>query len=154
MHIVRCTDHLGNVFASQDDMCKYWNIKQPTFLARTRSGWSLERALTTQSGKKKVKDHLGNEYNSFIDMCLKYGKSPDTVNYRVKAGWDLMSALTADVDKSRSCIGNTCKDHLGREFGSTSEMCAAYNITKSLFNYRMNSGMTLEAALTLPVDHR
>lgn len=47
----RVSDHLGNEFSSQKEMCEYWKVNATTFRNRKRKGWSLEEALTGKGGK-------------------------------------------------------------------------------------------------------
>lgn len=46
-----------------------------------------------------------------------------------------------------------CKDHLGKEYDSISEMCRAYKISRSGFKNRIKNGMSLEEALTAPKNY-
>ena len=41
-----CSDHLGNVYNSQKEMCKVYKIRVNTFKNRIDRGWSLEESLT------------------------------------------------------------------------------------------------------------
>lgn len=58
----RCEDHLGIEYATVTEMCATYKMPIKTYCERRRSGWSVEKALTTpvnkrmQSvGKKRVK---------------------------------------------------------------------------------------------------
>lgn len=42
-------------------------------------------------------------------------------------------------------------DHLGKEYQSVEDMCAAYNISVEIFNKRIKNGCPLGNALTAPV---
>lgn len=41
-----CTDHLGNIYDSKEEMLKAYYISRQTFLYRKRKGWDLEKILT------------------------------------------------------------------------------------------------------------
>ena len=74
-------DHLGNKFNSFIDMCKHWGIEETVVRNRIKSGYSLERALTSKlkRGDKVVwEDHSGIRYRTFTDMCKAYHKGGST----------------------------------------------------------------------------
>lgn len=48
----RCTDHLGIEYSSVTEMCATYKIPIKTYCERRRSGWSVERALTTPVNKR------------------------------------------------------------------------------------------------------
>lgn len=149
MNGVTKKDHLGNVYQSEAEMCKHYDISIVKFRDRLNKGYSLEKALTYKGGqRKKVKDHLGNEYDSIKSMCEHYNINNVTYSNRIKYGWSLEKALTEPVG-----VG-TCKkvkDHLGNEFDSIKSMCEKYRINQTVYNSRIKSGLTLEEALTKPV---
>ncbi len=37
-----CKDHLGNVYSSIRDMCKFWNISRGLYKNRIKDGWLLK----------------------------------------------------------------------------------------------------------------
>jgi len=49
-------------------------------------------------------------------------------------------------------MSKLAKDHLGNEFTSTTEMCNAYDISRSAYLRRVSRGWSQEAALTTPVN--
>lgn len=99
---------------------------------------------------KKCRDHLGNEYKSISEMCLHYNIDVHTYMSRVKNGMTVEQSLTTPtrVDGRRK----KCKDHLGNEFNSVTEMCMHYKLSVMTFRIRINRGWSLEDALTVPVD--
>lgn len=147
-------DHLGNTFKSLTEMCTYWGIDKSTFVHRIRLNWDLKDALETKSHKQTITDHKGNEFKSFLLMSAFYNKSPDTVKYRLKQRWSLEEALEKPVSNDKITNQFSYKDHNGIEYPSKSRMCAAYNISKSLFDYRIHKGLSLKDALTTPVKYR
>ena len=150
-----CRDHLGNVYSSVKDMCKFWNISKEKYKYRKRHGWSLEdiltKSITSVVVKKECTDHLGNVYSSIKDMCAFYKISQDTFNFRLKAGWTLEEALTIPIYKYNSSY-NKCYDHLGNEYKSTQEMCKKYNIDRNTYRNRIKRGWSIEEALTKPTS--
>ena len=42
---VTCKDHLGNVFYTFADMCKFWGVNYYTFISRLNKGLSIEKCL-------------------------------------------------------------------------------------------------------------
>lgn len=100
-----------------------------------------------------IKDHHGNVYTTFSDMCSAYEKGVDSVRYRLQCGWRLEDALEIPLDVHNRPKKFACTDHTGRYFGSISEMCTAYGITRTLYIYRIKKGLTQEEALTAPVNN-
>ena len=142
-------DHLGNRFTSVSAMCKYYNIGVTTYKSRIKSGWDLERALTTTAEKSQIYciDHEGNKFESIADMCRYYNISECTYRSRIKNGWSLEKALTTPIKQ----VTGRCKDHLGNSFESISEMCKYYGINVGTYMSRMDKGWSLEKALTTPI---
>ena len=48
----RCTDHLGIEYSSVTEMCNTYKLPIKAFCERRRSGWSVEKALTTPVNKR------------------------------------------------------------------------------------------------------
>lgn len=48
----RCTDHLGIEYPSVTEMCATYKMPIKTYCERRRSGWSVEKALTTPVNKR------------------------------------------------------------------------------------------------------
>lgn len=142
-------DHLNNKFSTKEDMCEFWNINLGTYLNRIKRGWTMAEALSTPI--HSVRDHLGNEYKTFSSMCQHYNKSSQVVQQRIERGWPLCQALTVPLVRKHG-VYNTCKDHLGNEYSSITEMCEKYGISCSTYRARLKRGMTLRDALTIPVQ--
>lgn len=49
-------------------------------------------------------------------------------------------------------MSKKCRDHLGNEYKSISEMCMHYKLSDMTFRIRINRGWSLEDALTVPVN--
>lgn len=147
------TDHLGQVFESQSEMCRHWNIPMGTFSKRKKKGLSIERCLTKKEHKvineRIYEDHLGNKFDSIQEMCDHWNIPRDSYAYRIKSGKSIEYSLTAPLDK-----GDECVDHLGNVFRSVRQMCKHYNISKSAYRYRVESGWSLEKALTTPSQNK
>jgi len=52
------TDHLGNKYKTQTEMCKKYGISSATYTSRIKKGWSKKKALTTPTGKKSNKSNI------------------------------------------------------------------------------------------------
>lgn len=145
---VKCTDHLGNEFASKNDMCSYWNIPRTMFFRRLRDGWTQEQALTTPpkrtNPKTPVTDHLGHKFASVEEMCQYWNTSK--VNYiaNIRNNYSKKDALTKPTTEY------ICKDHLGNHYDSINDMCRHYGITKTVLRSRLELGWTLKEILTKP----
>lgn len=151
---VTCTDHLGNVYKCKADMCKAYGIKLETFRKRINLGWSLKDALTVEKINDTdwmVKDHLGNKFRSLNEMFRHWSVSSGCFWARMKKGLSLKDCL-APALKKEDVHAKKIKDHLGVEWPSVKAMCKAYNLSATLFNERKNSGMSLEEALTTPLN--
>lgn len=143
------TDHLGNVFKSESEMCKYWNIKYSAYHNRKRKGVTLEEALTTPVLEQTTCiDHLGNVFKSDYERADFYGINRTTVNSRLKRGMSLEEALTYPCKNSKR---EKCTDHLGNVFNSKQERAEFYGIKNNTIEMRMYKGMSLEEALTTPL---
>lgn len=102
-HIESRMDHRGTVFESVEDMCRAWHISRVVYKGRLKSGWTLERALTTPArkrapGKLDPVDHTGKRYGSIAEMCGSYKIQPQTYRTRrLTLGWTVEEALTTPV---------------------------------------------------------
>ena len=143
------TDHKGNKFVSQKQMCSHYGVAQVTFYNRLSRGWSLEEALEGKAPNfnksTAVTDHKGNKFKSERQMCKHYGVGISLFNYRLKHGWSLEEAL--EGRESSVGRGIPVTDHNGNKFDSKKQMCDYYGVGVSLFNYRLKHGWSLEEAL-------
>lgn len=140
----KCKDHLGNEFNSVFEMCKYWNIAVCTYYNRINHGCSLEEALSGIH-RAKIVDHLGNKYNTVKDMCEHWGVSISAFYSRIGGGASVEDALTHSTLYTSDRY--KCKDHLGQEFKSKSDMCRHWGITVQILYSRLKSGLSLKDAL-------
>ena len=136
-------DHVGNIFNTQQDMAKYWNVNYHTFRTRQNKGHSLKECLTGRDNTTCC-DHLGNTFKSIKDMCNHYGISRDAYNYRTSNNWPLEKILTTKVDERKPIL----TDHLGNKFTSQRELCEYWNVDQSVFSRAINKGESLENALS------
>ena len=69
-----CKDHLGNEYASQNEMCRAYHITKARFTSRIKLNWSLERALTEPIviNAKTCQDGFGHTFPSAKDLCNYY----------------------------------------------------------------------------------
>ncbi|ADL36337.1 hypothetical protein bpr_II400 (plasmid) [Butyrivibrio proteoclasticus B316] len=141
----QCTDHLGQVYANQSEMCKAHHIAFCTYKKNIQNGMSLKDALTSKKDTT-VFDHLGNSYPSQTAMCMAYGINQWTFLDRIERGDSLEDALT------RPLKTYFCTDHLGKTYKSRSAMARAYGIDPDILSDRLNEQKwSLEKALTTPV---
>lgn len=153
------TDHLGMVFKSGADMCKYWNIKRSTFLGRLARGWTKEKALTIPTGAIKSilsdedrTDHLGMVFESQKMMCRYWNMSETEYIDRRNSGKSKREALTTESGSIRLKKSRT--DHLGKTFNSKDDMCKYWNIPVGTYTARIYAGWSKEKALTAPVQKK
>lgn len=142
-------DHLGNMFYNVKEMCEYWGITVKVYDLRKTRKWKLKDILVKpiRTEKEICFDHLGNKFANKKEMANYYGIDESTYYSREKFGWDVKKILTTPIkvfEYTKECI-----DFKGNVFENTEQMCNYYNIDKYLFIERINSGWTLENALTL-----
>ncbi|MBR3033213.1 MAG: hypothetical protein IKH92_09360 [Clostridiales bacterium] len=146
-------DHLGNEYPSDRARAQAYGLNDPAVKRRIKTGWSLERALTTplfspevyrRVKPKRCKDHLGNEYPSESARAKAYGLNDPAVKVRLRYGWSLEKALTTPLHPP-------VYDGMGNEFASISDMISFYGITKVVYSNRKKAGWPLERILTTPI---
>lgn len=133
--MAKATDHLGQEFKSQNDMCRYWGVAPSLYIYRIKHGWTKERALTTRN-ERNVFDHKGNEYANTEELCRAYSISRDCFEYRIKQKWSLCDALTTPVEEKRISEKYRCRDRDGVVYASQSQMCVAHKTSRGVFNYQ------------------
>lgn len=145
--------HLGKEFKTEKEMAQHWGVSLEVYKGRRRSGWSLEKSLTTptRSVREPVKyrDFKGRVFSSAKSMAKEYKVSSTTLLRMLDGGKsteEVTHFLSQRVVRRRR--GVTCSDHLGSSFPTKSEMLAHWGISKSTFDGRLRRGWTLEEALT------
>ena len=98
--------------------------------------------------EKPCTDHQGRKFASISDMARAYDLPATIVIGRFYRGWNLETALTAPIGYRRP--KTVCSDHLGNVFNTQKEMCAHWGISWAAYKARLQSGMTLQRALTAP----
>ena len=96
------------------------------------------------------KDHLGQTFPSMTAMASHWGLKLCTVWERIDAGWGMEEALTTPPIQHGQRRNSFRKDHTGREFSTTSEMCRYWGVKYTTFQDRIKSRWTLREALTTP----
>ena len=152
------TDHTGRDFVSVEEMCKYWGIPRGSYEKKIRRKVPLEKILTAPVREFhepiKCKDHLGNEFDSKKEMLRHYGIPDTTFTHRMERKWSLERALTERSGFPGENMQIKCKDHLGNEYSSISEMCRAYGANRFKFFNRLEAGWSIKDALTRHDDGR
>ena len=113
------TDHVGRVFKSVSEMCKFYDISQSTYRRRIESGQSKEEALTIPCSHKDYDcgtpveeslrtDHKGNIYRTRTEMFDKYQVRWDVYKRCTDKGMTLNEILIQHEDKmNRKLIEST-----------------------------------------------
>lgn len=146
-------DHLGKEFKTEKEMAKHWGISLEVYKGRRRSGWSLEKSLTTPTRLVRepveYRDFKGRVFSSAKSMAKEYKVSSTTLLRMLDDGKSTEEVThflsQRDVHRRR---GVTCSDHLGNTFPTKSEMFKHWGITKSTFENRIRRSWSLEEALT------
>lgn len=149
---IPCTDHLGNTFSSIKMMCTHWNISPDLYRYRMKKNWSLQQTLETPVQDNTCTDHLGNIFPNAKAMCDHYNITISTYERRMKTNWTLKQTLTKPKNTKR--IEPKFYDHLGNKFHSIREMCKHWGINKETYQTRIKQGMSLEQALTVPLQKK
>lgn len=136
-------DHLGNKFSSASSMCEAWKINKSTFVSKYfYTNNTLKEALET--GRVDPKTVRGNA------ICVQGEYFPSKI------------AVSKHFGVSYSTIEN-CKDSLddyiatsdkvvinGKIYNSYAHAAAAYKKDPMLVRMRLQGGMNIHDALTLP----
>lgn len=146
-------DHLGKEFKTEKEMAKHWGIYLEVYKGRRRSGWSLEKSLTTPTRLVRepveYRDFKGRVFSSAKSMAKEYKVSSTTLLRMLDDGKSTEEVThflsQRDVHRRR---GVTCSDHLGNTFPTKSEMFKHWGITKSTFENRIRRSWSLGEALT------
>ena len=146
-------DHLGKEFKTEKEIAKHWGISLEVYKGRRRSGWSLEKSLTTPTRLVRepveYRDFKGRVFSSAKSMAKEYKVSSTTLLRMLDDGKSTEEVThflsQRDVHRRR---GVTCSDHLGNTFPTKSEMFKHWGITKSTFENRIRRSWSLEEALT------
>lgn len=60
-------DHKGNIYHSLSEMARAYNLKPTLLFSRLNAGWSIEKALTTKTGKHETHKKFRPEYDAGLD---------------------------------------------------------------------------------------
>jgi hypothetical protein len=174
-------DHLGNRYKNFTGMCRHYGKTLKLVAKRMSYGATLEEALTTDKRKgdssrkprgpnkrrntdrqNQYKDHTGAEFKSFYWMCKHHGKSCGYVRGLLKQGMTLERALLSKGSipqkqrRTRTYRKNGVKysgvDPTGKDHLSFRALCGAYEISEDTVRARLDRGMSVEEALTKPID--
>ena len=146
------TDHQGRKFKTCDEMCEFWGVDLDVYRCRVHSlKWTKERALTTPvKNRIRIKlpttDHRCRTFESFEQLARFYAMCPDTLKHRLKNGMSLDQALTMPVRRGQHVA---CKDHLGNEFCTFTDMCKRWGVKYTTFISRLNRGLSIEECLKI-----
>ncbi len=102
---------------------------------------------------RAVYDHEGNLFPS-ITTLLEFYNIPQSTYYKYKKDGVPLNEILERRASLTYGLCKPCKDHLGNEYGSISEMCEKYGITQQLYSNRRNLGWSIKDILTKPVYFR
>lgn len=140
----RAQDFRGKWYKSCSEMCRAYGINSSLLRKRMEAGWNLEEALT--GDMHKVYDHTGIGYKSVEAMCRAWGVTSSVYRDRLNNGSTLEDALTRRTKSGYGC--RKCIDTEGNEYRSISEMCREHGVNKSAYYSRIQSGCSIDEALT------
>lgn len=98
---------------------------------------------------KRIITYDGITYPSVAAAGRAFGLTPKMIIDRLKAGYSVKEALTTPKNFLTSHLA---KDHLGKIYSSLSAMCRAYGLKVNTVRYRLDAGLSIKDALTLPAN--
>ena len=113
----RCEDHLGIEYATVTEMCATYKMPIKTYCERRRSGWSVEKALTTpvnkrmQSvGKKRVKHcEVIKVTQADVEKACKNANTENAASLPKEVKSDKpLETITKKVAESKQELKPTC----------------------------------------------
>lgn len=157
-----CYDHKGRYFPNQVERARWWHTDANLVRARLKSGWNLEKALTTGNKGEQLQeklilqgvfDHTGRLHISKREMCKFWGVRYTLYCTRRLQGMSLADALLTPDDQFQET--NRTTDHEGRIFPSITAMCEFWKIPLNTYRYRVRwLFWDKERALTTPIGRR
>ena len=151
--MAKATDHLGNEYRTQKEMCGHYGIGVSTYNARVKRGLSKEEALSDKKFARsghRCTDHKGNRFRSEEEMGRHYGISASAYRYRIKNGWTLEEALTTPMHRNKPHRGGkSYTDPLGNIFPTKKAMAEYHGTNGDALAKHLRKGWTLEEALGL-----
>lgn len=106
-------DHRGNIFSSQKEMCRHYNVSYNTFMWRRYHGYSLEECLrpvdvheTMKSTSLKkvngvITDHKGNQFKTYVELCEFWDINKFTIYRKIKEGYSVKTILEGNAYKNK-----------------------------------------------------
>jgi hypothetical protein len=91
--------------------------------------------------------YQGITYPSAAAAGRAFGLTPKMIIQRLQAGYSVKDALTTPKNFLTSHLA---KDHLGKIYSSLSAMCRAYGLKANTVRCRLDAGLSIKDALTLP----
>lgn len=173
---VRVTDHHGNIFNSITEMADAYGMKYNTLQGRLAKGWSVEDALTIpttchdHAGKEyssfsemckaygKVPRTVKYRLKKGIDLGTALtaqdmgsyktsSERPEKINNKSTSSISPIMQKSVDTNK-KAKRDFSCRDHVGNEYPSFSEMCRTYGKAPRTVRDRLKNGIDLGTALT------
>ena len=144
------TDHKGNVYGSETEMCRHYGISRCTYRSRLEMGWTQEEALESKPGKRfetlsKPIIYNNKEYWSYtaigekigihdgkVKQCIEKGATIEEIIKWTKAGLRLIQIVT---------------DHLGNRYPSAKALCDHYQISEYIYHSGISQGLSFEEIL-------
>lgn len=99
--------------------------------------------------KRYVITYDGITYPSAAAAGRAFGLKPKMIIERLNAGYSIEDTLTTPKN---FLSPHLAKDHLGKIYSSLSAMCRAYGLKANTVRCRLDTGMSIKDALTLPVN--
>ena len=140
------TDHLGNIYKTEKDMCKHYGITHSTYFHRIHdSGWSKERALTTTPCRIKKLVYDGVEFRNEHELCDYVGISYNRyTNYKLRKRCNYEKAIKDILNGKVKPRANKVIDSSGKEYRSLNAFCKDKNLDVTLAQFMINKGYSIE----------
>lgn len=132
------------------DVCKEKGIKYVTVCYRIHHGMTIEEAVETPLKSNAKYFYKGENLFSY---CKKNKIDYGVVNYRVRVGVDIETAVITNKDIKANTILNKVDGHNKYTYNgkSLSTICKEKSIPYRTIQRRLQKGMSVEEALSVPV---
>ncbi len=137
-HVNLTTDHEGNEYKNEREMCRIKKINYYTYKGRKRRGKDTKKALSEKIRKRhdgSCQDHLGKEYPSEKARAEAWGISYSTYFKRKERGLSLKETLETPLR-----VADGSKEKIYKDNG----------ISKSLYYRKLNQGWNEEEIIRVP----
>ncbi len=97
--MIKCEDHLGNIFDSEAEMCKFHGVEPNTYNWRKHQGMPLSSCLRPAADRGVI--YKGKKYKNLSQCCIEYNVPYATVYQRMQRGQTLDFCINVLLEKKK-----------------------------------------------------